>query len=115
MSEKQQKVINLPEREHSNEDYLIKQCAKRQWDCWKLTVPARRGVPDRLILADAGVIVLCEVKKKDGLLSSLQSRTLMKLSDRGMAVFVVFSKEDVDGLINFIEDAIKKVKSGIRT
>ncbi len=88
-------------RERDIEKHLVKLCKRFGWECWKLTSPARRGVPDRLIIAP-GVVVFVEVKRPGGKVTPLQARTLQKLQALHQKAVVVFSKEQVDELTHLV-------------
>lgn len=92
-----------PELEKDAEKHLLRECTKRRWDCWKLTVPARKGVPDRMILTEKGMTIFAEVKTETGKVSALQARTIKRLSERGFPAFIVRGRSEVDHLINWIE------------
>jgi hypothetical protein len=81
------------------------------WDCWKLTSPNRRGVPDRLILLPYGVAAFVEVKSPKGRLTLLQERTLKRLKDRGHITAVVYDKEQVDDIIHTLERSLSRART----
>lgn len=61
--------------------------AKQQGCEWiKFTSPARRAVPDRLILGPGGVVGFLEIKRKGEKPTPLQMRELMRLRELGMNV-----------------------------
>lgn len=106
---KQTEQIQLPEREKNNEDYLTRQCNQRGWDCWKLTVPNRKGVPDRLVLAQKGVCALIEVKRQGGPIRALQARTITQLVDRGIRAYILESRQEIDSFLVFLQEEIDAV------
>jgi hypothetical protein len=92
-------------REKIIEQYLVQQCKAQRWECWKLTSPARRGVPDRLIILP-GMVAFVEVKSPKGRLTLLQEKVLRRLKDKGQTTAVVYSKEQVDELVKTLKDAL---------
>lgn len=84
--------------ERDVERYLIKECEKRGWLCWKFVSPGRRGVPDRIVIRHGGVAFV-EVKRKGGRVSPLQLRRIDELTRRGVAARVVKTKGDIDEMI----------------
>ena len=88
------------------ENHLVRECLARNWEAWKLTSPNRKGVPDRLILADFGVTVMVECKRPGGKLSSLQSRTIARLQEKGHLMYVVSTVDEVDDTIRRIESRV---------
>lgn len=93
--------------EKTIEKYLVRQCALRNWDAWKLTSPGRRGVPDRLILAEQGVMVMVECKRPvGGKLSPIQGRTIDRLSKKGFGLYVISTTDEVDAIMEMIGNKI---------
>ena len=92
-------------REKIIEQYLVKQCKAQRWECWKLTSPARRGVPDRLIILP-GMVAFVEVKSPKGRLTLLQEKVLRRLKDKGQTTAVVYNKDQVDELIETLKAAL---------
>lgn len=84
--------------ERDVERYLVKECEKRGWLCWKFVSPGRRGVPDRVVIRHGGVAFV-EVKRKGGRVSPLQIRRIEELTQRGVAVRVVETKGEIDEMI----------------
>ncbi|MBS5890646.1 MAG: VRR-NUC domain-containing protein [Negativicoccus succinicivorans] len=84
--------------ERDVERYLIKECEKRGWLCWKFVSPGRRGVPDRIVIRP-GAVAFVEVKRKGGRVSPLQLRRIDELTRRGVAARVVKTKGDIDEMI----------------
>ena len=80
------------------ERYLIKECEKRGWLCWKFVSPGRRGVPDRIVIRP-GSVAFVEVKRKGGRVSPLQIRRIEELTRRGVAARVVETKGEIDEMI----------------
>ena len=84
--------------ERDVERYLIKECEKCGWLCWKFVSPGRRGVPDRVVIRHGGVAFV-EVKRKGGRVSPLQVRRIEELTRRGVAARVVKTKGEIDEMI----------------
>lgn len=84
--------------ERDVERYLIKECEKRGWLCWKFVSPGRRGVPDRVVIRHGGVAFV-EVKRKGGRVSPLQLRRIDELARRGVPARVVETKGEIDEMI----------------
>ena len=84
--------------ERDVERYLIKECEKRGWLCWKLVSPGRRGVTDRVVIR-SGAVAFVEVKRKGGRVSPLQIRRIEELTRRGVAARVVETKGEIDEMI----------------
>ncbi|MDU5530339.1 VRR-NUC domain-containing protein [Negativicoccus succinicivorans] len=84
--------------ERDVERYLIKECEKRGWLCWKFVSPGRRGVPDRIVIRP-GSVAFVEVKRKGGRVSPLQIRRIEELTRRGVAARVVETKGEIDEMI----------------
>ncbi|MCX5103501.1 VRR-NUC domain-containing protein [Streptomyces sp. NBC_00439] len=85
-------------RERVIEDYLLSQCRGHGFLCLKFVSPARRGVPDRIVVAPRGTVFV-EVKRPGGQLQKLQQLTHAKLRRHGAEVHVVDDKPSVDAFI----------------
>ncbi|MFK0179645.1 VRR-NUC domain-containing protein [Streptomyces xanthochromogenes] len=85
-------------RESTIEGYLLAQCRAHGFLCLKFVSPARRGVPDRIVVAPRGSVFV-EVKCPDGQLRKLQQVTHAKLRRHGAEVHVVDDKPSVDVFI----------------
>lgn len=84
--------------ERDVERYLVKECEKRGWLCWKFVSPGRRGVPDRVVIRHGGVAFV-EVKRKGGRISPLQIRRIEELIRRLIPARVVETKGEIDEMI----------------
>lgn len=80
------------------ENYLTKSAKEHGFLSMKFTSPNLNGVPDRIIIGN-GYTVFVEVKKPDGRLDRLQVEVIKKLKNHGAYVTVVYTKEDVDKLL----------------
>lgn len=84
--------------ERDVERYLIKECEKRGWLCWKFVSPGRRGVPDRIVIRP-GSVAFVEVKRKGGRVSPLQIRRIEELIRLLIPARVVKTKGEIDEMI----------------
>ena len=84
--------------ERDVERYLIKECEKRGWLCWKFVSPGRRGVPDRIVIRP-GAVAFVEVKRQGGRVSPLQIRRIEELVQHGVEARVVKTKGEIDEMI----------------
>ena len=80
------------------EDYLVKQCKKRDILCWKLTCPGISGVPDRLLIGH-GKILFVETKSKVGKLRKLQEKIINAMINHGAIVYTANTREVVDEIL----------------
>lgn len=84
--------------ERDVERYLVKECEKRGWLCWKFVSPGRRGVPDRIVIRP-GSVAFVEVKRKGGRISPLQIRRIEELIRLLIPARVVETKGEIDEMI----------------
>lgn len=94
----------MGKRENVIETYLTKRVTSLGGLSRKINSPSHNGVPDRLIITP-GKISLVEVKTPDGKLSSCQEREIERYSALVEDIYVVYSKNDVDILINRLFNA----------
>lgn len=86
------------------EKYLVAQVKKHHGIAYKFTSPARRGVPDRLVVFPWRVYFV-EVKREGGVVSELQKFEQARLRDLNQDVMTVWNKTDVDVFIQLaLED-----------
>lgn len=99
-------------REKAIESYLVREAKKRDYilSCDKFKSENKRGVPDRIILADEGLVIFVEVKNEKGILSKLQERWIKDARRFQQLVTVVYNKQQVDELMMDIEQLIKERK-----
>lgn len=90
------------ESEKMVERYLLDQCDKQGWLCWKWTSPGRAGVPDRIIVGPPGGPVTVELKQTNGRLSIQQVTNFRMLAHHGWPVHIAWSKQDVDDLMTVL-------------
>lgn len=80
-----------------NPDPLEKEIEKRVCDyakslgmlCYKFTSPARRSVPDRMLITKAGVVFFIEFKRKGQKPTASQEVEIAKIRAQGVKCFVV--------------------------
>ena len=92
-------ALTPPIREADVEAYLVKQVRARGGDALKFTSPGRRHVPDRLVTAPSGGVVLVEVKAPGQKPRVAQVREHMRLRAAGFVVVVVDSFDAVDATV----------------
>ena len=91
-----------------SEKNLQAKCLKRArlngWLTYKFASPARRGVPD-VIMVRQGEVVFVEFKNPNGKgkLSKLQEVEIAKLAAEDMFVYIVSSEEMFDAILQRFE------------
>jgi len=71
---------------------------------FKFVSPAQRHVPDQVVLLrDSGGVVFVEVKQEKGRLTPGQKVMHDQIISQGYPVYVVWSKGDVDRLVERLE------------
>ena len=85
-------------RENKVEKYLDSRVKAHGGFTRKWTSPGHVGVPDRLCFFPCGVLVIVEVKTKDGKLSEPQRREMARLVNQGFMCYPVFGVEGVKAL-----------------
>lgn len=91
-------------QESEIEKYLCNCVKKAGGIAYKFTSPARRGVPDRLVVMPGGLVYFVEVKCETGKLSELQKVEINRLTVLGQRVFIVWCKEDVNFIMESIDE-----------
>ncbi|WP_305150966.1 VRR-NUC domain-containing protein [uncultured Dubosiella sp.] len=86
------------EYEREVERYLKDRIEAEGGLCWKFTSPGTQGVPDRWCVLK-GMQFFVELKRAHGRLSKVQKFQIDQLQERGVTVYVIRSKTDVDDLI----------------
>lgn len=87
-------------RESSIETYLRKRVRDAGGLCIKLVPAGYVGIPDRLVLLPGGRVVFVECKKpRGGVVAPMQERWRDRLLDMGMPHRFVFTREDVDEMM----------------
>lgn len=64
-----------------------------------LKLDSVKGLPDRLVVLPGRCPFFVEVKAEDGHLSKIQEHVIRRLRDLGQRVHVVYSKEEVDHVL----------------
>lgn len=82
-------------RESKLEAKLKEMIEGKGGEYYKFTSPARRGVPDRLVIFSVDLWFFVELKSEEGQLEPWQEREIRRLKDRGVKVFVVNDLESV--------------------
>jgi hypothetical protein len=76
------------------EQFLAQEVRKRGGMCEKL-VPARKGMPDRMVIWPGGRICLIEVKTETGRLSAAQEVWIGRAQALGAPVTTIFGRRGV--------------------
>lgn len=87
--------------EQKVEQYLMAQCKKRNWLCWKMQSLSLRGFPDRMVVTPTGRIYFVEVKAPGGRTSPLQRVAIAKLRAHCASTYVAVGREGVDEFIKW--------------
>ncbi len=80
------------------ESYLVKQIGRLYGLCFKFTSPSNAGVPDRLCLIN-GRAFFVELKAPGKKPRALQRSVAKVIRDRGIKVYCISSKTQVDDLV----------------
>lgn len=80
------------------EKYLVDRIKKLGGIAYKFTSPARRSVPDRLIILPRKPVEFAECKRPGGDLTVKQKLQIELLRSLGVTVHVIDTKEKVDAL-----------------
>lgn len=89
------------------EDHLVNTCEVLGGVALKVLVKGRRGFPDRLCVLPGGVVFFVELKRpKGGRVAPLQSTWHTLLRALGVPVYLCKNKDEVDGCIRSITDAL---------
>lgn len=89
-------------REREVESYLSKRLKRIGLACIKFIPDQVNGMPDRLVLLPGSRVLWVELKTKGGALSEIQKLRHRELRGQGQDVVVVWSKEQVDELVQSI-------------
>lgn len=90
------------------ENYLGVKATKEGWLSLKFESPGNRGVPDRIVVAEKGIIVFVELKRPEGgVLGKLQNYQRYRLEKRGCNCATIKNRQEVDELIESIKEAVR--------
>ena len=98
--------MSLTELERDVERYLVRKVEELGLRVYKFVPDQAPGMPDRVILLPGQRVLWVELKTEGGRLAKLQRYRHLELSKQGHNVCTVWSKDDVDALV----DLIKKEK-----
>lgn len=85
------------------ERYFKKRCEEQGAKCYKFTSPGTRGVSDRLVVSPNGITYFVELKYGRNGLSPTQELFKKEMGKRGVTVYYMRTKEEVD---HFIENIL---------
>lgn len=74
--------------------------------CYKWVSPGQDGVPDRIIVMPGGRLWFVELKKTDGVLSSIQRVQIERLKALGFSVRVLYGPEEVAGFLKELRHGV---------
>lgn len=96
--------MNNNQLEKEIERALVRKVKERGGYCLKWVCPGWSGVPDRIILLPGAHVIFAEIKRpKGGVLSKLQRKWLELLGRLGFKTAVVWTKDDVNALTDYID------------
>ena len=85
--------------EREIENYLVRTVKNKKGIAYKFTSPGNSGMPDRFCLLPNGKIFFVELKSPGKKPRALQVNQITKITKLGQRVYVVDSKEMVDGVL----------------
>ena len=85
-------------KESAIEAYLVSRIRRIGGVCFKFVSPGMVGVPDRIVILPSGELVWVELKRPNGVVSSIQKRMHARLRALMQDVKVVRSIEEIDKL-----------------
>lgn len=94
------KKLNLAPKEKDIEAKICALIKRHGGIAYKFTSPARRSVPDRLVLMPSGVIFFLEVKRPGAKATVKQEREHERMRALGATVFVVDNVADVELILD---------------
>ena len=86
-------------REIRVEQALVRAVESAGGDCYKFSSPARRGVPDRLVLLPGGLVCFVECKAPGRKPTELQKATHRRMRELGQRVETIDSLEAATALV----------------
>ena len=83
------------------QNYLQHECFINGLLFYKFSSPARRGVPDVIIVKPGGSVIFVELKSPTGrgMIHPLQQFELNKLHAAGVPAYILYTQAEVDHLI----------------
>lgn len=99
--------MSIKTREKDVEQYLVTSLGKINLPCLKFDPTNRIGMPDRIVPLPDGKVIWVELKTEGGSLEEIQKLRHHELKRLGHRVEVVWSREDVDNLIEGIKEELK--------
>lgn len=95
-------------KEKQIEQHLVKQVKAQGGLCYKFTSPARRGVPDRIVIWPGNQVHFVELKAPGKKLTPLQTHECDILITQGCNVCILSTVESVDQFVGqFVENRRK--------
>ena len=83
---------------------IVTLCKQNSILTYKINADAQRGIPDLLLIAPCGTVLLFEIKTQTGRVSALQERMHKKMKQNNANVFVIRSVEEailaIDSVVN---------------
>lgn len=95
--------MSLAELERDVERYLVRKVEELGLQVYKFVPDQAPGMPDRVILLPAQRVLWVELKTEGGRLAELQKYRHNELRKAGHNVVTIWSKDDVDDLIELIK------------
>jgi hypothetical protein len=96
-------------KENDIESYLGEKSKENDFLYYKFKSPANSGVPDRIMIGH-GMTIFVELKKPGEKPRKLQERVISRMKEHGASVYVIDTKEKVDGLFDEILYSDKQKK-----
>lgn len=89
------------------EETLLRKCRKARMLCLKFASPARRGVPDRIIICQAGTVFV-ELKRPGEKPRADQRANHAKMTRYGAEIHTISTFAGIDALITDLAQRSKK-------
>lgn len=106
--------LYTPKREKTVETYLLTRCRDAGLLCLKFTSPARRGVPDRVVIGPQ-CTAFVELKRPGETVRRDQREMHLKMRRYGAQVHVIDDESDVDALVTQLRHQNSSTSEGVRT
>lgn len=97
--------MSIRTRERDVESYLVGRLNTLGLPCLKFNPDGKVGMPDRVVLLPGQRVIWVELKTKGGHLEEVQKLQHKRLAEWGHDVRVVWSKADVDTLVEEIKNS----------